>query len=1054
MRIKSLRVDNFGHFSDFSLELKPGLNLFYGSNEAGKSTLLAFLRAILFGFEKRNHLARYEPARGTLGGELSLEASFGSVIVRRQGGKRVEGELSVRGDDGAQLPTSRLSDALGGISRELFYEVFAFGLDELASFERLASQGTVSEALFAAGMQGAHRLPAAVEALRKSSEGLFKPGGHKPPLNAALEELEAVRSRLRELGDRPQQHSIMRDRLSALEQQFANAEKEASELRQEHEAHARLCGALPDLQAVDRLDQELLELGDLSSFPEAGIVRLEELGQRLSGARKDRQALAAELASVEREVSLLARAARGELPEEAIRAALEAFGARASEHRALPARAAGLAERERQLMAEAKALGLARQGPELVELELGAAARAQLVGLAERHVELERTIAAREEALRSAKTSRQQAEDEVARLSLELSRLPSTPASSLRGALAALGRVEPARREKERLSVEGQERRAAAAAISSTVDPMPKEIFPGWGLWAIAAVLALGVAGAFLTGGLKVAVSVGLAAVGLLALAVFVQRRAAASLAEQRSACSTREQGRSEELARLRTELAELANREQAVLAELAQLYEAAKVEGSISSEALREKEISLREELAGVEKRARLQEEMEGHSARMAAAQRVERDAKADRDLVEASQSKVDRELAELLGARGFPSGLTPTAALELWSAAAALRQRVLDLTAEKRALSADEGTLGKLAQAVMEAAVEAGLETHGLTVDAAAAALEKLLEKGEEARNKSRELEVRRADLAEQLTIRERAVVELEEALGGLLRQGGCEDPEAFRTQAAKAERFREARAARRELASRIDAAVGLEITAAHQKVSAAGGSAAVKERLQALSAKLEEAAKALRALSEERGELRLKLKALEEDQEAAQLRAREESLSAKALELAQEYARDRIALGLLSRARARFEQEQQPKVIKLASSIFSELTGGRYTRAFLAADSKRDLKILDVTGRESPAERLSRGTREQLYLAFRLAVIEDFGEVRLPLPIVLDDILVNFDPERQRRSLDVLGRLSRRHQVIAFTCHPTVRELFAAQGAHVAEVSAERQLSLVTG
>lgn len=225
-------------------------------------------------------------------------------------------------------------------------------------------------------------------------------------------------------------------------------------------------------------------------------------------------------------------------------------------------------------------------------------------------------------------------------------------------------------------------------------------------------------------------------------------------------------------------------------------------------------------------------------------------------------------------------------------------------------------------------------------------------------------------------------------------------------------------------------------------------------MKERLQALSAKLEEAAKALRALSEERGELRLKLKALEEDQEAAQLRAREESLSAKALELAQEYARDRIALGLLSRARARFEQEQQPKVIKLASSIFSELTGGRYTRAFLAADSKRDLKILDVTGRESPAERLSRGTREQLYLAFRLAVIEDFGEVRLPLPIVLDDILVNFDPERQRRSLDVLGRLSRRHQVIAFTCHPTVRELFAAQGAHVAEVSAERQLSLVTG
>ena len=87
-----------------------------------------------------------------------------------------------------------------------------------------------------------------------------------------------------------------------------------------------------------------------------------------------------------------------------------------------------------------------------------------------------------------------------------------------------------------------------------------------------------------------------------------------------------------------------------------------------------------------------------------------------------------------------------------------------------------------------------------------------------------------------------------------------------------------------------------------------------------------------------------------------------------------------------------------------------------------------------------RDWSAEHLSRGTREQLYLAFRLAVIQDFGETRRALPLIVDDILVNFDLERTRGTLRLLSTLSERHQVIAFTCHPWLRELFEAEGARV--------------
>ena len=58
--------------------------------------------------------------------------------------------------------------------------------------------------------------------------------------------------------------------------------------------------------------------------------------------------------------------------------------------------------------------------------------------------------------------------------------------------------------------------------------------------------------------------------------------------------------------------------------------------------------------------------------------------------------------------------------------------------------------------------------------------------------------------------------------------------------------------------------------------------------------------------------------------------------------------------------------------------------------------------------------------------------------FGETRGALPLMVDDILVNFDARRARNTLALWARLSARHQIIAFTCHPWVRELFLEQGA----------------
>jgi len=73
------------------------------------------------------------------------------------------------------------------------------------------------------------------------------------------------------------------------------------------------------------------------------------------------------------------------------------------------------------------------------------------------------------------------------------------------------------------------------------------------------------------------------------------------------------------------------------------------------------------------------------------------------------------------------------------------------------------------------------------------------------------------------------------------------------------------------------------------------------------------------------------------------------------------------------------------------------------------------------------------LSRGTREQLYLSLRFGLIREFGERTERLPVVVDEVLVNFDPKRAGRAARAFAELANTNQVLVFTCHPETVALF---------------------
>lgn len=133
--------------------------------------------------------------------------------------------------------------------------------------------------------------------------------------------------------------------------------------------------------------------------------------------------------------------------------------------------------------------------------------------------------------------------------------------------------------------------------------------------------------------------------------------------------------------------------------------------------------------------------------------------------------------------------------------------------------------------------------------------------------------------------------------------------------------------------------------------------------------------------------------------------------------------------VAEELLRAGIRRFEREHQPELLKSASRIFATMTSGRWV-GVRKPPHDRGLVVERDDGVELEPDALSTGTREQLYLAVRLAYVDTYGKRAEPLPVILDDVLVDFDPSRTVATLRALCDLT--PQIILFTCHDHVIDL----------------------
>jgi uncharacterized protein YhaN len=244
------------------------------------------------------------------------------------------------------------------------------------------------------------------------------------------------------------------------------------------------------------------------------------------------------------------------------------------------------------------------------------------------------------------------------------------------------------------------------------------------------------------------------------------------------------------------------------------------------------------------------------------------------------------------------------------------------------------------------------------------------------------------------------------------------------------------------RAEAAEKAAKAAREELAAVHERAGIdEGGSLADLEAAVAVARHRSAELEAERGeLLETRGTLDGRLQRGAEESESARLRLAEAGLEERISETVEEYAVLAVATRLLEQSLASYEAEKQPAVIQQAQQIFAALTEGRYTR--LATPIGRfDPVVSDGTGTGKEPEKLSRATAEQLFLALRLSYVENLANAHRALPVIMDDVLVNFDDTRRLAAVKAVAEFAANRQVIFFTCHSATVEAFGEAAGEVA-------------
>ena len=1026
MKLRDIHVDGFGHFADRSFgPLERPITVFNGANETGKSTLLEFVRRVLYGFpDGRSNANLYRPlAGGNHGGSLTIESADRlRYNVRRSQGAR-GGTVTLTADTGEPLPDSELYRLLGGNPEYIFNRVFTFTLEELYASDLLSDEN-VNDYIYSEGM-GVSALPAALRKIRRDKEDLFRRGGSTQKIYHVANRLQGVDGSLQEVANNAATFASLTADLTSANQHLQEQAKRRDSLTLEQRHFVQLRSCWSDWIALDAAESRLSEIPAIEDFPADGVSRLERVEERIRSAERSQVNEQEQVELLTKQVEGLDSGTGVLEREDDIQAIARGSDSLDQSIKDLPEREAELRTRKKNLEGTLRELGPAWDTDRLEQFDLSLEVRQEVSELGDRlkstdaeEQRREAELAQQNQALRDA----DEAEEEACK-QLDAAAMPKLTDAQIRerralvrSARASLG--ERDRSREQRSALEGQ---LAASTSTSGGGASTRWLVAGlcFVLGIVAVVLGL------ITGGDAtiplMAAGLVLAAVGMI---LFVYSLWSGNAAE----------GESPLLATIRQQQLDATAANQRCESDLTKLAES--LGFNVTETSLSDTEEELESETSRVQAHAQLMANLnreitikEARKKRLEEAKRAMEAAEKRR--LEASQAWQTWLKSRSLSERFSPDGV--------------------DLLAGQIARARDQlGTVGDWEQRVD--AIKRDLTEHFLNVEPHALALgipveadehrsiataaDRLIAILEESRETERErksLQDRLSDRQREAEAAQREFIEAQEELGRLLELGGASNAEEFRRRHFHAEERLQLEGSVRDIMHRLTEASG---PGAALESLLAALEHAEHQTIEAEIERLEEEFRVVESeqqqTASDRGSIETQLQQIEGEEASSRLRLERGQLIEEMRAHASEWAKLTLAEALIDEARSKFERERQPDVIREAESFFRDTTGGRYDSVFSPL-GEQSIYVTDSNGNSKQPSQLSRGTREQLFLSLRFGLVRELGRRNETLPVIVDEVLVNFDPERALRAASAFVRLAEDNQVLVFTCHSSTVELF---------------------
>jgi uncharacterized protein YhaN len=1017
VRITDIKVGGFGVWNDVSVDALPGeVTLFYGPNEAGKTTLMQFVRAILYGFSAERRKLYLPPVfGGEAGGSLHVENHSGEFTVARHLDDDDDCMLGrpviLAGNNGSRQGQHLLNVLLSGIDESIFNNVFAVGIRELQELATL-NDTQAAEQLYNLA-SGVDRV-SLVEVMRTldSQRAAIWGADEENELKSLVADRNRLQGNVDELRQQTQRWSELARDQRSLVADVGRFEEQIQRLEFEGRTVEIAVQVRDKWRTLEKVTHELDAIGPIEDLPEGCVDDLDLLNADIAEQRaallpvkKRRHQIRQELASQPINRSLWEHSSRIEamcehgpwinsLDEDLLRLQGE-----------LESSEIALLNYDEEFTAQG--------GIDVTSMPKVTARVLQ---------QLEPPATAYREAIKQRAISRKvrkksQHDAENADDQLDF-KLHGRDIEDFDSALEqAVGTVKQLRRK---IDIEDQLEsfyRQAEDLRQEHQEKLDDQLLRVRMLGGVGAMFVFGfvmlmtgtVGWRVISMSTEFAWSISFLGSFCIALAVawktFVER----ATQEELDKCMRRREALADEV-------------ESAVAERDSISRELPSSSGTLNTQlTIAEKELKDLEALAPLHQE-RLKTRKRKHDAKR-------------------SSSSVDEQVREARGRWrralrnvGLPETLTHRHVRQIGSLhekKSAVELQRVDQTARLEKVQKDREAL---LERMRKLNADIGLDVVSNNPQIQLGQLATALAGQREMVEQRRELQANEKRVRRELSDMLRGLRKSKRGREALFAQARVTDEEQLRERAGLLDRVTELDARHQSLAEQIRTIVGghCPLEDLEREIDA-HDMGALQQRWDTLISRLQDTHTHLSQLYERRGEVNQEMKQLAEYRGFSAAKLQLACIEAKIERAIKQWRGLAVTSCLLESIRETYEAERQPETLGEASVYLQKLTAGKYSRIWTPL-GKNELRIDDRQGKPMALEVLSRGTREAIFLSLRLALVAAYGRRGVNLPMILDDVLVNLDSERAQAAVQLLCQFAKEgRQLLFFTCHDHIQQMF---------------------